>query len=144
MEKLASKAAMKAKEAQAYYEVLFNKSELKKMGEELESQLEKVYYQPATAGIFEGNGFRITTDHPATIIRSAPNVQPAHTYSFDYNEKPAPTTGTSADYPATTEALQQRDEANHVFGIEEINPPSAPKVPATHIRIKKVLKIVRI
>ena len=114
------------------------------MGEELESQLEKVYYQPATAGVFEGNSDRITTDHAATIIHTAPNVQSAHTFSFDYNEKPAPTAGTRAYYPATTEAQQQRDEANHVFGIEEINPPSAPKVPATHIRIKKVLKIVRI
>ena len=144
LEKLAARAVLSAKEAKAYYKVIFDEEAIKKMGQDVERQLEQVYYQPVTtAGMEEQIFEKMTTGPQATMIYSTPNVQPAHTYSFDYQERPGPSVRVQATAPTSTGAPRQQIVIDHL-STDIPDKPCTPPAPQAQFKVKKVLKIVRI
>lgn len=143
------KAAKLAEAAAAKYsQQLFSTEGFEVMNESVEKQFEKVNYRPATV-FGETTQFRRAEANAPTILY-APHIEPAHTYSYDYTDKPVSGHGVIT---VTTNGKTVSATIVGGTGYKDANAAETPKAvgepssaPATRVTVstRKIIKIIRI
>lgn len=123
--------------AETYFKLLFNKKTMAAINEQLKAQVDHVAAKKEAEVYY--NNWK-TAERPATMMFT-PNVEPVHTFSYDYNERP--NLVISQSYNVNT----QVDLENEKVEVEPADEPEEVIVhhpaPAARVVIKSSGKIIK-
>ena len=125
--------------AEAYFKKIFNEKTLAAINDQLDAQLQGVAAQ--TEGTIQYNNWK-AQDKPEVIIY-APNMEPAHTFSYDYRENPKAATGFKKIEQRANDLVNDNGEINgSPDEVIEIHIILSAKSESK--KVKKIIKRTRI